>query len=141
MKTQMMIKCKNNKTEISRLWLPEILLSLASLFLGVVNDALDRWSRTIGKCIGARPSALHSTRRIASFVMLSTSNIDEVSFMSRRGRRETIWQGTATCVHEADRAVVTIHIWQIAHPWDVETLPHWLVTSTPLSIVARWLDG
>ena len=27
MKTQMMIKCKNNKTEISRLWLPEILLS------------------------------------------------------------------------------------------------------------------
>ena len=58
---------------------------LASLFLGVVN-ALDRWGRTIGKCIGARPSALHSIRRLASFVMLSTSNIEEVSFMSRRGR-------------------------------------------------------
>ena len=28
MKTQMMIKCKNNKTEISRLWLPEILLKI-----------------------------------------------------------------------------------------------------------------
>ena len=26
MKTQMMIECKNNKIEISRLWLPEILL-------------------------------------------------------------------------------------------------------------------
>ena len=28
MKTQMMIECKNNKIEISRLWLPEILLSI-----------------------------------------------------------------------------------------------------------------
>ena len=28
MKTQMMIECKNNKIEISRLWLPEILLRL-----------------------------------------------------------------------------------------------------------------
>ena len=30
MKIQMMIKCKNNKTEISRLWLPEILLKLSN---------------------------------------------------------------------------------------------------------------
>ena len=30
MKTQMMIECKNNKIEISRLWLPEILLRLGS---------------------------------------------------------------------------------------------------------------
>ena len=30
MKTQMMIECKNNKIEISRLWLPEILLKVES---------------------------------------------------------------------------------------------------------------
>ena len=29
MKTQMMIECKNNKIEISRLWQPEILLNPA----------------------------------------------------------------------------------------------------------------
>ena len=43
------------------------------------RSSLGRWSRTITKRIGTRPSALHSTfhfwrksRRIASFLMLST---------------------------------------------------------------------
>ena len=58
---------------------------LASLFRGR-RSTLDRWSGKIGKCIGTRPSALHSTfhfrrksRRIVSFLMLSTSKIEEVS--------------------------------------------------------------
>ena len=56
---------------------------LAWLFRGR-RSTLDRWSREIAKCIGTRPSALHSTfhfwrksRRIASFLMLSTSKIEE----------------------------------------------------------------
>ena len=58
---------------------------LASLFRGRRNT-LDRWSAKIAKRIGTRPSALHSTfhfwrkpRRIASFLMLSTWKIEEVS--------------------------------------------------------------
>ena len=58
---------------------------LASLFRGR-RSTLDRWSGEIAKRIGTRPSALHSTfhfgrkiRRIASFLMLSTSKIEEVS--------------------------------------------------------------
>ena len=58
---------------------------LASLFRGR-HSTLDRWSGKIAKRIGARPSALHSTfhfwrksRRIASFLMLSTWKIKEVS--------------------------------------------------------------
>ena len=58
---------------------------LASLFRGKRN-ALDRWSGKIAKRNGMRPSALHSTfhfwrksRRIASFLMLSTSKNEEVS--------------------------------------------------------------
>ena len=60
---------------------------LASLFRGR-HSTLDRWSGKIGKRIGTRPSALHSTfhfrrksRRIVSFMMLSmsTSKIEEVS--------------------------------------------------------------
>ena len=58
---------------------------LASLFRGR-RSTLDRWSGKIAKCIGTRPSALHSTfhfwiesRRIASFLMLSTSKNEEVS--------------------------------------------------------------
>ena len=50
------------------------------------RSTLDRWSGKIAKCIGTRPSALHWTsnfwrksRRIASFLMLSTSKIEEVS--------------------------------------------------------------
>ena len=50
------------------------------------RSTLDRWSWKIAKCIGTRPSALHSTfhfrrksRRIVSFLMLSTSKIEEVS--------------------------------------------------------------
>ena len=35
MKTQMMIECKNNKIEISRLWLPEILLIIAIRSVGM----------------------------------------------------------------------------------------------------------
>ena len=49
------------------------------------RNTLDRWSGKIAKRIGTRPSALHSTfhlwrksRRIASFLMLSTSKIEEV---------------------------------------------------------------
>ena len=55
------------------------------LFL-VAGAAFDRWSGKIAKRIGARPSALHSTfhvfrksRRIALFLMLSNSKIEEVS--------------------------------------------------------------
>ena len=58
---------------------------LASIFRGRRNT-LDRWSGKIAKRIGTRPSALHSTFhfwrkfcRIASFLMLSTSKIEEVS--------------------------------------------------------------
>ena len=58
---------------------------LAPIFRGR-RSTLDRWSGKIGKRIGTRLSALHSTfhfwrtsRRIASFVTLSTSNIEEVS--------------------------------------------------------------
>jgi len=57
---------------------------LASLCRGR-RSTLDRWSGKIGKRIGTRPSALHSTfhfwrksRRIVSFLMLSTSKIEEV---------------------------------------------------------------
>ena len=58
---------------------------LASLFRGR-RSTLDRWSGKIAKRIGTRPSALHSTfhfwrnsRRIVSFLMLSTLKIEEVS--------------------------------------------------------------
>jgi len=58
---------------------------LASLFRGK-RSSLDRWSGKIAKRIGTRPSALHSTfhfgrksRRFVSFLMLSTSKIEEVS--------------------------------------------------------------
>ena len=58
---------------------------LASLFRGR-RSTLDRWIVKIAKRIGTRPLALHSTfhfwrksRRIASFLMLSTSKIEEVS--------------------------------------------------------------
>ena len=58
---------------------------LASLFCGR-RSSLDRWTGKIAKRIGTRPSALHSTfhfwrtsRRIASFLMLSTLKNEEVS--------------------------------------------------------------
>ena len=58
---------------------------LESLFRGRRNT-VDRWSGNIAKRIGTRPPALHSTfhfwrksRRIASFLMLSSSKIEEVS--------------------------------------------------------------
>ena len=58
---------------------------LASIFRGR-RDTLDRWSGKIAKRNGTRPSALHSTfhfwkrsRRIALFLMLSRSKIEEVS--------------------------------------------------------------
>ena len=59
---------------------------LASLFRGR-RRTLDRWTGEIAKRIGTRPSAaLHSTfhfwrksRRIATFLMLPTSKIEEVS--------------------------------------------------------------
>ena len=64
---------------------------LASLFRGM-RSTLDRWSGKIAKRIGTRPSAPHSTsqnccqvqklrksRRIASFWMVSSSKIEEVS--------------------------------------------------------------
>ena len=58
---------------------------LASLFRGR-RSSLDTWTGKIAKRIGTRPSALHSTfhfwrksRRIASFLMLSTSKNEEVS--------------------------------------------------------------
>ena len=60
------------------------LYDLASLFRGRRNT-LDRWSGKIAKRIGTRPSALHSTfhfgrksRRIASFLMLSTAKLAEL---------------------------------------------------------------
>ena len=56
-----------------------------ALFRGRRNT-LDRWSGNIAKRIGTRSSALHSSfhfsmksRRIAAFLMLSTSKIEEVS--------------------------------------------------------------
>ena len=58
---------------------------LASIFRGR-RSTLDRWSGKIANRIGTRPSALHSTfhfwrksRRIVSFLMLSTPKIKEVS--------------------------------------------------------------
>ena len=58
---------------------------LASLFRGRRSN-LDRWIGKIAKRIGTRPSALHATfhfwrksRRIASFLMLSTLKNDAVS--------------------------------------------------------------
>ena len=58
---------------------------LASLFRGR-RSSLDRWTGKIATRIGTRPSALHSTfhfwrksRRIASFLMLSSAKIEEVS--------------------------------------------------------------
>ena len=58
---------------------------LASLFHGR-RSTFDRWTGKIAKRIGTRPSALHSTfhfwrksRRIALFLMLSNSKIEEVS--------------------------------------------------------------
>ena len=58
---------------------------LASLFRGRRSN-LDRWTGKIAKRIGTRPSALHSTfhfwresRRILSFLMLSTSKNEGVS--------------------------------------------------------------
>ena len=58
---------------------------LASLFPGR-RSTLDGWSGKIAKRIGTRPSALHSTfhfwrksRRIASFMTLSSSKIEGVS--------------------------------------------------------------
>ena len=58
---------------------------LASIFRGR-RSTLDRWSGTIAERIGTRLSALHSTfhfwrkpRRIAWFLMLSSSKIEEVS--------------------------------------------------------------
>ena len=57
---------------------------LASLFRSRRNT-LDRWSGKIAKCIGTRPSALHSTfhfwrtsRRIVLFLTLSNSKSEEV---------------------------------------------------------------
>ena len=58
---------------------------LASLSRGR-RSILNRWSGKIARCIGTRPSALHSTfhiwrksRSIASFLMLLSSKIEEVS--------------------------------------------------------------
>ena len=58
---------------------------LASLFRGK-RSSLDTWTGKIARRTGTRPSALHSTfhfwrksRRIASFLMLSTSKNEEVS--------------------------------------------------------------
>ena len=58
---------------------------LASLFRAR-RSTLNRWSGKIAKRIGTRPSALHSTfhfwrksRRIVSFLMLSTSKNEEFS--------------------------------------------------------------
>ena len=58
---------------------------LALLFRGR-RSSLNKWSGIMAKHMGTRPSALHSTyhfwrksRRIASFLMLSTWKIEEVS--------------------------------------------------------------
>ena len=74
-------------------WFSEMILrdrcstayDLASLFRGRRNT-LDRWSGKLAKHIGTTPSALHSAfhfwrkfRRIVSFLMLSTSKIEEMS--------------------------------------------------------------
>ena len=55
-------------------------------FVAGAIRTLDRWSGKIAKRIGTRPWALHSSshvwkksRRIASFLMLSTSKIEELS--------------------------------------------------------------
>ena len=71
---------------------------LASLFHSRRNT-LDRWSGKIAKRIGTRPSALQSTfhfwrksRRIVSFLMLSTSKFEEVSqigFVFKLSDRQT----------------------------------------------------
>ena len=74
-------------------WLPERgwilehqICRLAKMILRDRCSTLHRWSGNIAKRIGTRPSALHATfhfwrtsRRIASFSMLSTSKIEEVS--------------------------------------------------------------
>ena len=59
--------------------MPDRCSTLYDFFFRGRRSSLDRWSRTIAKRIGMRPSALHSTfhfwrksRRIASFLMLST---------------------------------------------------------------------
>ena len=64
---------------------------LPSIFRGRCST-LDRWSEIIATRIGTRPSALHSTfhfrrrsRRIVSFLTLSTSKIEEVSQNCRVG--------------------------------------------------------
>jgi len=77
----------------SNLWFSEMIsrdrcstsYDLASLFRGRRNT-LDRWSGKLAKCIGTTPSALHPAfhfwrkfRRIVSFLMLSTSKIEEMS--------------------------------------------------------------
>ena len=61
---------------------------LASLFRGR-RHTLDTWSGKIANRMGTRPSALHSTfhfwrasRKIASFLMLSTWRIEKVSHNS-----------------------------------------------------------
>jgi len=61
------------------------LCGLASLFPGR-RSTLDRWSGNISKRIGTRPSALHSnvrfwrkSHRVASFLTLSSSKIEDVS--------------------------------------------------------------
>ena len=63
------------------------LYDLASLWRGRGRrNTLETWTAKIAKRIGTRPSALHSTfhywrksRRVASFLMLPTSKIEEVS--------------------------------------------------------------
>ena len=55
-----------------------ILYDLASLFRGT-RSTLDRWSGKIAKRTGTRPSARRKSRRIASFLMLSTGSVEEVS--------------------------------------------------------------
>ena len=64
---------------------------LPSIFRGRCST-LDRWSEIIATRIGTRPSALHSnfhfrrrSRRIVSFLTLSTSKIEEVSQNCRVG--------------------------------------------------------
>ena len=59
--------------------------NLASLFRGR-RSSLDGWTGKIAKRIGTRPSALHSTfhfwktsRRMASFLMLSSAKIEDAS--------------------------------------------------------------
>ena len=61
---------------------------LASLFRGR-RSTLDTWAGKIAKPVGTKPSSLHSTfhywkksRRIALFLMLPTSKIEDVSLKS-----------------------------------------------------------